>query len=67
MAINRKNVRFFSTPLANDDAAIYYHELGSCVGQQTRECLAILVAARIWRDNFANRRDAMKVKGDNKT
>ena len=65
LSINGKIARYFSCRLTAEDSQIFAHELGSCLGQQTWESLAILVAARIWRDCFANRRLTVKVRGDN--
>ena len=65
LAVNGKIAKFFSSPLTDEDARLYGHELGSCVGQQTWECLAILVALRLWHEHYANRRVTLKVRGDN--
>ena len=47
LAVNGKIAKFFSSPLTAEDSRLYGHELGSRVGQQTWECLAILVALRL--------------------
>ena len=46
LAINGKIAKFLTSPLTDEDARLFGHELGSCVGQQTWECLAMLIVAK---------------------
>ena len=52
-------------PITDDDELLFGTKRGDCLGQQTWECLAILVAARIWSQHFRNRRIRLKIRGDN--
>ena len=58
-------LEFFHDPISHSDAELYKHQICSSEGQQTWECLAILVAARKWEHAITNRRVSLRVRGDN--
>ena len=58
-------LHYFQDRITPEDVKLCNHRAGHCEGQQTWECLALLVAARIWEAAFQNRRVTLKVRGDN--
>ena len=58
-------IKYFHDAVTQADADLFGHKIGSCEGQQTWECLALLVGARLWEDLFSNRRVSPRVRGDN--
>ena len=65
MSKNGVIIKYFHDAVTQADADLFGHKIGSCEGQQTWECLALLVGARLWEDLFANRRVSLRVRGDN--
>ena len=55
---------WFSSELTDDDFSLFGHEQGSSSGQQTWECLALLVALRQWRDDWQHLRAVLEVRAD---
>eukprot|EP00971_Amphidinium_carterae_P338836 6476358-Amphidinium_carterae.1 len=49
-----KPIRMFTSKLTHHDEAHYGHRIGDASGQQTWECLAVLVAIRHWRAEISN-------------
>ena len=65
IAIDGKITEYFSSQITQQDVAKFGHEIGSADGQQSWECLAILVAIDIWHAKWAQQRVVLKIKGDN--
>ena len=65
LQINGEIVAYFSSPLSRHDERIHRRRIGSAKGQQTWECLAFLVALKIWQDFWADRRVSVVVRSDN--
>ena len=62
---NGKPCEYFAVELSADDVAIFEYQIGDSAGQQTWECLAALVAVRIWSRYWREDRTSLSVKGDN--
>ena len=58
-------MRYFACSVSQDDLDLFDIQRGSCVGQQTLEGLAILVAMRPWGDGTDARSVRLSVRGDN--
>ena len=58
-------VGFFTSALTQDDVRIHEYKLGDSRGQQTWECLAVLVALRLWKSVWADRAATVTLKFDN--
>ena len=56
---------YFSCPISDDDVEIFGIPRGTADGQQTWECLAILVAIDIWACHWKQDRIVLQVRGDN--
>ena len=56
---------FFECPITDNDCEIYGHPAGTSEGQQTWECLAILVAIDVWAGFWNTECIILKLKGDN--
>ena len=65
LVINGVIVSYFLSPLTATDVAIHGCKIGQSDGQQIWECLAVLVALRIWRSQWADKRCEVRVKSDN--
>ena len=65
LVINGVLVAYFLSPLSAIDEAIHGYAIGDCKGQQTWECLAVLVALRIWKAQWTNKRCEVRIKSDN--
>ena len=59
-----KVITWMSVKLTSMDEFIFQHKIGESSGQQTWECLAVLVALRTWRHHWQNRRAYVQVKSD---
>lgn len=55
----------FYSPVTADNEQAFQLESGTSVGQQVWECLALLVALRIWQPLWSQHRLNLSVKGDN--
>ena len=55
---------WFASELTHHDFEIFGHESGSSSGQQTWECLAVLVALRLWSEEWRRERVVLEVRGD---
>ena len=58
-------VAYFSSPLSRHDQSIHRRRIGSHTGQQTWECLAFLVALKVWLYFWADRKISVVVRSDN--
>ena len=66
LAINHVIVNYFYCGIDDFDVVLYNLVLGACEGQQTLECLAILVALRAWIPSTEHRVQLSPVvRGDN--
>ena len=55
---------YFADRLTGEDAERFQHAIGDAAGQQTWETLAALVALRLWKDRWVDKRVSIKVRGD---
>jgi hypothetical protein len=60
----RKDPASFCLP-SHFRGLLFGFPIGSSEGQQLWECLAVLVALRIWRKHFKDKRVTLRVRGDN--
>ena len=66
MAVNNVIVTFFYCGIHDFDIELFRLVLGACEGQQTLECLSILVATRAWIPSTEHRvQQSPVVRGDN--
>lgn len=65
LIINSVIISWIASPLTEEDANIFGHELGDCSGQQTWECLVILVALRAWAPKWRHHRARLEFRGAN--
>ena len=65
IALGESIKHHFFCPVTADDERIFQIKSGTSVGQQIWECLAILVALRIWLPVWSQHRLNLSVKGDN--
>ena len=66
MAVNDTIVKYFYCPIHDFDIELFRLVLGACEGQQTLECLSILVAIRAWIPSSEKRVQLSPVvRGDN--
>ena len=65
LACNGVVQRYFACKVEEEDLQLFQIERGSCVGQQTLEGLAILVAMRLWSDRDEPKHIRLSVRGDN--
>ncbi len=65
LSVNGKVVNHFSDAIASHDETIFGCKIGSSDGQQIWECLAVLVALRLWAPLFREQRMSLQVRGDN--
>jgi len=63
LSINGAITHYFASPISKDDSRILPVE--GKKGQQVWECLAILVAIRLWAHLWAQDRMILRVRGDN--
>ena len=54
LAMNGVILHYFQDRITPEDIKLYIHRAGHYEGQQTWECLALLVAARLWEAAFQN-------------
>ena len=64
LLLNGHPTSWFSSPLSESDEEIFGHSIGSSTGQQTWECLVVLVALRLWRAEWCHSRAQLEVRGD---
>ena len=64
MAVDGVLTHYFSSPITPFDLDLFGIQKGSCEGQQILECLAILVAIRLWAPK-SQERVVLKVRSDN--
>jgi hypothetical protein len=65
LSINGKITRHFSDSITSYDESLFGVKIGSPVGQQIWECLAVLVALKLWAASFLQQRMSLQVRGDN--
>jgi hypothetical protein len=64
LRVNGIILQYFASQLTADDSRILGHELGTSCGQQTWECLAVLVALRLWAAVWQESYTCLRVKSD---
>ena len=62
-----KIITYFASELTHHDEYIHKQAIGDSRGQQAWECLAVLVALRIWHHRWKHKRVKITIKGDNKS
>ena len=55
----------FFSPLSSIDEEIHGRTIGDSAGQQTWECLAILVALTIWQTSWDSKKCELRIRSDN--
>ena len=65
MVIAGRVVEYFRSPLTKHDEKIHEHTIGQSAGQQTWECLAVLVALKLWMSAWADKKCEVRVRSDN--
>lgn len=65
LCIDEVYSHFFECPITDADCKLYGNHVGSCEGQQTWECFAILVPINMWAYQRNTDRIILKVRGDN--
>ena len=64
ISIDESIQHHFLCPVSADDQQVFQLKSGTSVGQQIWECLAMLVALRIWQTIWSQHRLNLTVKGD---
>jgi hypothetical protein len=67
LVYNGRIKAFFSSKLTKDDFDRFGHEQGNSHGQQTWEALGMLVALRLWAQEWLSGRVRLRVRGDSIT
>ena len=62
---NGKVTEFFAIPISPEDEEILGVQAGGCEGQQVWECLAGLIAMRLWAPRWRHSRVHLHLRGDN--
>ena len=65
LAVDGRITHFFACPISAEDQNIYAIASGIAEGQQIWECLAVLVALKLWSGRFVQQRVSLQVRGDN--
>ena len=65
ISVGGRIVEYFSCPITALDVARYGHAIGCNKGQQLWECLAILIAVRLWAHIWSRERIVLRICGDN--
>ena len=65
ISIDESILHHFYCPVSAEDQQVFQLKVGTSVGQQIWECLAMLVALRIWLPLWSRHRLNLTVKGDN--
>jgi hypothetical protein len=67
LRINGKFESYFTDALTEEDLSKYGFARGDCKGQQTWECLAVLVALRLWFSHWEHKRVCLRIRSDSTT
>ena len=67
LRIGGKFIAYFADELTPEDFSKYSFAAGDCKGQQTWECLATLVALRLWFAHWQHVRVCLRIRSDSTT
>lgn len=67
ITVDTNIVSWFESKLDHHDERVFGHKIGEAAGQQCWECLAMLVALRLWGHIWKQRRVTFAVRADNVT
>ena len=67
LSVDGRIKEYFASPITSEDVSMYGLDTGTPAGQQVWECLAVLVALDIWRNQWADARVNLQVRSDNVT
>jgi len=67
LRVDNSFLAWFSEPISSDDVAQFGFAVGDHRGQQTWECLATLVALRLWLSPWREVRICLRVRSDSTT
>ena len=65
LQLDGKIISWFATPLTRHDERIHKRRIGCAKGQQVWECLCFLVALRVWKEFWADRKLSITIRSDN--
>ena len=65
LRVNGVFTSYFASALDEHDLSRFGFALGDAKGQQTWECLVVLVALRLWLPRFRDKRVCLRVRSDN--
>ena len=64
LCLNGTSAEYFSDAISPLDVSLFEHIIGEASGQQVWECLAALVAVRLWRERWQKHQAQLMVRGD---
>ena len=64
LRVNGVFTSYFASALDEHDLSRFGFALGDAKGQQTWECLVVLVALRLWLPRFRDKRVCLRVRSD---
>ena len=67
LSVDGRIKEYFASPITSEDVSMYGLDTGTPAGQQVWECLAVLVALDIRRNQWADARVNLQVRSDNVT
>ena len=65
LEVDGRLISWFSSDISEEDEVMLGHKVGESEGQQTFECLVMLVALREWSVHWMHLRAKLEVRGDN--
>ena len=65
--VNDEIKSYYSSAIDSNDVKLFGFDIGSPDGQQTWECLNILVATKLWKEWWVQERSTVEVRADNVT
>ena len=64
LTVNDQPVEFFAEAITPHDVDTFDHTIGDAAGQQVWECLAALIAVRLWRNRWQKHQVCLRIRGD---
>ena len=65
LQLDDRLISWFSSPLTRHGERIHKRRIGCAKGQQVWECLCFLVALRVWKEFWADRKLSITIRSDN--
>ena len=64
LTVKDQPLEYFAEAITPLDEETISHTIGDAAGQQVWECLAALVAVRLWRDHWQKHQVRLRIRGD---